>query len=583
VSIKHQLSGTAERRSFKMHPKLLFDVIQRQAGTLDKAIGEGIMNAVDAQASRLAITISSDHITFVDNGKGFRSRTEVEQFFETFGQPHDESEQKIYGAFRMGRGQLFSFGINKWRTGEHAMMVDIKQLGLEYDLLEGLPWEPGCRIDVTLYRELLPGEVNTIIRDVKRFAKYVAMPITLNGVQISRDPAQQTWDLVTDDAYINFRETGRLAVYNLGVFVKEFPAYSFSTGGEVVSKQQLRVNFARNDVQYDCPVWRKVVPVLKGETKKKIEKAPRLNDDERQAMCEQLKVGGLDADETDRLPLFTDVTGRHYSAAQIKRWLGANKTRAITVAPDNDRIGDLAMQSGRCFVFSRSTLERFDFEQLRELVTLLRTQDILDDVEVLKYESLAREFTSELTTIPPKKYTPTEAAALELLSMKSRYYLLSHENPDLQNVAARRLLLGEGAAAGWTDGASFICINRTFLRECLTEGFKGWVKLADLVRHEYAHDDPTTDSHNHTPEFYRRYHDMHPQFADFVQECVSYWAMTLATTTRRTNKRATHLLDRLAVTQRRFEEQQRAENKLATATEKLGQSQQQQRLAARQA
>ena len=38
----------------------------------------------------------------------------------------------------------------------------------------------------------------------------------------------------------------------------EIPQYKLGCGGEVVSKQQLKVNFARNDIQHDCPIWKVV-------------------------------------------------------------------------------------------------------------------------------------------------------------------------------------------------------------------------------------------------------------------------------------------------------------------------------------
>jgi hypothetical protein len=47
-----------ETRAFQIdHNKLLLDVIRRQAGTLSKAILEGVMNAVDAGATRCDISI----------------------------------------------------------------------------------------------------------------------------------------------------------------------------------------------------------------------------------------------------------------------------------------------------------------------------------------------------------------------------------------------------------------------------------------------------------------------------------------------------------------------------------------------
>ena len=44
---------TMERRKLKMHPKLLLDVIGRQAGSVHKALLEGTMNAIEAEVRSL--------------------------------------------------------------------------------------------------------------------------------------------------------------------------------------------------------------------------------------------------------------------------------------------------------------------------------------------------------------------------------------------------------------------------------------------------------------------------------------------------------------------------------------------------
>jgi len=105
----------------------------------------------------------------------------------------------------------------------------------------------------------------------------VAVPVTLNGTVISRDPAKQKWDHETEDAYFRIKMGGSVHVYNLGVFVREFAGYHFGCGGEVVAKKQLKVNFARNDVQDDCPVWRRVKEVLNQKAMRKNKE--RLDDD----------------------------------------------------------------------------------------------------------------------------------------------------------------------------------------------------------------------------------------------------------------------------------------------------------------
>ncbi len=58
----------SETRSFKMHHQLLRSVIQRQAGTLSKAILEGVMNAVDAEASKIDIVLKRNEVRISDDG-----------------------------------------------------------------------------------------------------------------------------------------------------------------------------------------------------------------------------------------------------------------------------------------------------------------------------------------------------------------------------------------------------------------------------------------------------------------------------------------------------------------------------------
>ena len=138
-----------ESRQIKTHPQLLLDVITRQAGTISKAMLEGVMNSVDAKATRCDITLTNTSLVIDDDGNGFRSRDEIVQFFETFGTPHTEAEGKVYGTFRMGRGQIFAFGSNVWRTGDFRMAVDIKRRGFDYDL-ETLPRRSRLRLSSLL-------------------------------------------------------------------------------------------------------------------------------------------------------------------------------------------------------------------------------------------------------------------------------------------------------------------------------------------------------------------------------------------------------------------------------------------------
>ena len=88
----------AEKRKFSVHANIIYNLVSAQAGTLSKAVLECVMNSVDAGAKRVDIAVDADGVKISDDGQGFRSKAEIEQFFEVFGFPHEEGE-RIYGQF----------------------------------------------------------------------------------------------------------------------------------------------------------------------------------------------------------------------------------------------------------------------------------------------------------------------------------------------------------------------------------------------------------------------------------------------------------------------------------------------------
>jgi hypothetical protein len=73
----------------------------------------------------------------------------------------------------------------------------------------------------------------------------------------------------------------------------------------------------------------------------------------------------------------------------------------------------------------------------------------------------------------------------------------------------RKLCIGvHQSADGWTDGSSFITINRDFLAKLQLHQECGWNELGLLIAHEMCHSAPDSDAHTHTPVFYEEYHDL---------------------------------------------------------------------------
>ncbi len=110
---------------FKIDKNILYSIIVKQAGTLQKAFLELVMNSIDAKASEIRIEFNGKTFSFYDNGKGFDSEDEIHKFFGTFGTPHKDGDA-VYGKFRMGRGQIMAFSQNQWKSNTFFMDVDIK-------------------------------------------------------------------------------------------------------------------------------------------------------------------------------------------------------------------------------------------------------------------------------------------------------------------------------------------------------------------------------------------------------------------------------------------------------------------------
>jgi len=531
-----------------MHEKLLFDVIKRQAGTLSKAILEMVMNAVDAKATRCDITLSTTHLIVEDDGQGITKREQIETFFECFGQPHEDSEGKTYGTFRMGRGQGFSYGVNRWRTGKFEMSVDIKSRGLDYDLTTLKESKPGCRIEVELYSPLMPSQLDETYRTIEQWVKYSPIPVLWNGKQISVGVGEEKWDHVTDEAYIKLRETGDVAIYNLGIHTMSLPNYRLGTGGVVVSKKQLRVNFARNDVQDDCEVWQKIKPFLERKAAEILVKAPALNDDGRQRLCDKLRLGDLKEWRTPKL--FTAVNGRQYSFDGS--FANGKRGWKVSATTKGSPLGDRLFQQGTAFILSQETLERFKVETVPELIALLRkTADkvdqghsavrCLDKTLYVPFSELSAGFDENCLSLDKEEWTPNELIWWQLATHVKHFIVLPSDPegggwPGPVRANTRQIIIGESDSCnGWTDGTTFIALGRDFLRD-QDFNIDGFCNLATLLIHELCHNKPDTNSHVHGSEFYEAFHDTVRKYLGVV---VSQCLVRLPNILEQANRRET--------------------------------------------
>lgn len=514
-----------EVRRFQMHPQLLMDVMRRQAGTLGKALLEGVMNSADAKAKSCDVTLTDSEVSIVDDGQGFPDADTVKKFFEVFGQPHDAKEGKVYGTFRMGRGQLFSFGANVWESQTQRMVVDLQTMGLDYHLeqLSDAKRVTGCAIKVKLYEKLFPTDLAATKTELIHLAKYIGLRLTLNGKLVSVRPEDEKWDYVTEDMYLRLTDRGMLSVYNLGVLVKDYAASQYGMGGVYVSKKQLKVNFARNDVQHDCPIWRKARKIVEEKATGKSLKAAVLTDDARESLLRRCVVGSLSVDEMRQLystRVITDASGRKHSISMLYK--AQRKMRHYTEARPGDHVADVLIQRDLAFVFSSDMLEAVGFTTAKQLIAALSKEwEALGRgwkwSPIGKLEQLVSD--SKHVLVPPAERSVAERIAVGLAQRvvdQAHWMELRNSGDDVweHRDDARRVVLGESLASeGWTDGSSYIAIGRQELKKRGHPSLPYFMWLVHLVLHELCHKDDNRESNVHGLEFYRDYHELVGQLA----------------------------------------------------------------------
>ena len=504
----------AERRRFTMHEELLFSVITRQAGTLGKAVLESVMNSLDAGATTVEIEIDQQRVSVVDDGAGFKSRDEIEQFFEVFGTPHKEGDAR-FGQFRMGRGQNFAFGKNHWHSNCFRMNIDIKNQGLDYELITTNDVRKGCEVAIELYERLSVSQLDQIVLDVTAWTAWTGVTTTLNGRLISKDPAKEQWDEETDDAYLRFDSRSPLAIYNMGVFVSEQGSCRYGTGGMVVSKQRLKVNFARNDVQSDCKVWRRIEAVIREKAGTKVAAKVRVTDGERDYLAKRLRSGEEPLTSCLNYKVFTDVDGKHHGLTRIL-W----RTRFLSAGAKNDKLAKAAQnQDPAVLVMAPETLKRFAVDSVEDLLAALRTAmkrqqathylGMLEKIVAIPLDQLTAKMSSRHEDIATKDLTTTQKAAIDAVSCGlAAITRIMTEAAGGVHLPRREIRLGKSEHAdAWTNGSTTIWLNQKWVAQ-IGRGMPGCARIAALLVHEMLHGEADTETQEHDHEFYEQFHDL---------------------------------------------------------------------------
>ncbi len=521
-----QLAPVMENRTFSMHKNLLLDVITKQAGTVDKAILEAVMNAVEADASKIDIKMNGKTINIVDDGHGFRTRDEIIEAFEVFGKS-DERKQIAgkYARFQMGRGQLFSFGKVVYRSHTFRMTVDILNNveNLGYTLEENLDDIPGTTISVQLYDPIDTYSIFGIERQMSKNVRFVDIMTRFNGKQINVNLESMKWDLITDDAYIKYNDSSNdIDVYNLGVFVRKIT--SPGTGGTVVSKKQLEVNFARNDIIGSCPVWKRVKSIFNGRIQKTLLDKRTFSPEEAAEVFRRLESGEYQSYDVAKLNLFRACNGKRFSINDICEKAKYSFDKAGQLKADK------AMQQSNAIIFDMESIAIiFDVPPDEQSVQRAFLKNICKNPKFshrrfpvfVDKKELYDDINEEREHIEDKKLSKEEQIVLRIINNWLPYsHIMCGESKEIRG---RRVIAGESDVCnGWTDGSTFIAIDRSKIREAAA-GPQGWVNILGIISHELAH---LGNELTHDADFYERYHeisfDILPRFQELYKNHITY-------------------------------------------------------------
>jgi hypothetical protein len=164
-------------------------------------------------------------------------------------------------------------------------------------------------------------------------------------------------------------------------------------------------------------------------------------------------------------------------------------------------LADKLMESGQCVCFSDDVLYNLNYtgDKKRFFTWLTRNENMptygndkwshLERLYV-DFNDVLEKTSDDYLTFPENQMTVVEKRVIKILNKYGSW-----------NGRVINLGYSERANA-WTDGRSFITINRSFLKKMYLGQDSDVNKIMMLLTHEMAHDEDTRGTHCHGPEFY---------------------------------------------------------------------------------
>lgn len=519
-----------ERLDFELDPAVIHHLMYSQAGSIAKSLVELLMNGIDAHCTTVRFTLTRTGFTCSDDGSGFATREAVMRYFRRVGTPHIEGDAK-FGRFRLGRLQIMPHASTIWTSNQFWMHVDPKTMGYAFDFDELKPEQQvkGCTITGTWYEPMSQMELLSTEQEVRDLVRYTPVPVELNGRVISRDPARERWDFEDEHAYYRAKVEGAVAIYNLGVLVRQDPAQLWGAGGTIVSKRAIALNVSRTEIlRKTCDVWKEIAAQF-GRMAHEV--AARLGDHRktearREKAARDLLAGSPQLDTIAlREEVITLLPGkRHVSFDAFLRNRGQ-----YAVVEDGFDVprGEAIARERLATLVHPQTLTRFGCEGTDDFIECLeraianlqafrmddgRALYFAQSMRVPAFVSFAtlRDAFVERTEIVSEKDAfdrETRRAWTALRDCIRRY---AYRSTPMQGYI--QILAGRSPHDAWTDGETYIAINVEVVKALRGDPVRTAARILALVDHELAHEGDSLDC-GHDEAFWQRHHDRTLDFA----------------------------------------------------------------------
>jgi len=521
-------------KSFTINKAIIRHLIHSQAGTLAKSFEELLSNSIDAKATKIELKLEQGSFSLSDNGVGFTSEEEVDKLFADFGFDHTTEDQlargRKIGQFGMGRGQIFSFAKTKWTSNEFQMDVDLEdresEAAFDFEALDET-MHKGCLIEGEFYNQQTLMDLNHTIQSVSEHLAYITgCEITINGKVINKNPKDlyKKWDVDSDDFYFKVGNNAQgVKVYNQGVYVETIPNHRYGISGVLISKQNLKLNMARNSwLEPECQYFKIAKKFLMSMGENRANRKKSLTIEDRIFMIRQMLSAEDSFTKYYDMKIIQAVNGKYYSLRQVQNY------PALTVSPkSSSQLGENLIRDNIAFVMSPNCLGWFGVHSIHDLMEKFKTlfelvkhdnrqrwnlESFIKDVKTREFDDFVNLYNGNYMIISKSDHSKEEVIALASLRSKLidpiRIAVLRSSNLSYEELGTRTIKLGESDIAdAWTDGKNYIVLERKFLTKSFNSGVIGIEGLVKTILHEYCHTESSGEEHAHGLEFKDRFHD----------------------------------------------------------------------------